>query len=302
MKLYASLITLSLIWGMSFLFIKVLVEDIGAWGIVFIRCTFGALTLIGIMLIQRKKIFPKGLPWKTLLVVGLFNAMIPWGLIAISETKISSSLASIVNATTPIWTSVIGVIFFSIHLKYKQWFGVLIGFIGILILINLDINQFFKEDLVGMGTMIAATLCYGFSSQYTKRNLQGLSVMIISLFTLLIGAFGSLSVMLLTGEVITIEAVTEPVSIAAFIGLGVFGSGLAYLLFYYMIQKGSAEFATFVTYLVPITAMLWGHFLLDEYIPPYALYGLVLIFLGVYLSTRKTMRQQTQNVSEVTGR
>ncbi len=289
---------------MSFLFIKVLVEDIGPWGIVFIRCTLGALTLIGIMLLQRKKLFSfsKSMPWRALVIVGIFNAMVPWGLIAISETRISSSLASMVNATTPIWTSLIGVILFSVRLKLKQWFGILIGFIGILMLINLDVSQLFNEDLVGLGTMIAATLCYGYCSQFTKRNLQGVSVMVISLFILLIGSLGSTVLMVITGEGLNVESIISPVSIAALLGLGVFGSGLAYLLFYYMIQKGSAEFATFVTYLVPITAMLWGHFLLDEYIPPYAVYGLILIFVGVFLSTRRTVKAKVQRVTGVTGR
>jgi drug/metabolite transporter (DMT)-like permease len=75
--------------------------------------------------------------------------------------------------------------------------------------------------------------------------------------------------------------------IISFIGLGVFGSGLAYLLYYYMISAGSAEFATLVTYLVPVSAVIWGSFLLEEKIPAIAFLGLFLIFLGVYLTGRK---------------
>jgi drug/metabolite transporter (DMT)-like permease len=72
------------------------------------------------------------------------------------------------------------------------------------------------------------------------------------------------------------------------IGLGVFGSGFAYLLYYYMVKEGSAEFASLVTYLVPITAMIWGSLLLGEKITPHMLFGLILIFSGVYLSSYKT--------------
>ncbi|MGM7700996.1 DMT family transporter [Pseudalkalibacillus sp. Hm43] len=299
MKLYLALITLSLIWGTSFYFIKILVEDLGPWGIVFVRCTLGAITLFLIILAQRRFTMFRNIPWKSLLLVGILNALIPWGLIAISETTISSSLASIVNATTPIWTSVIGVLFFSIALSFRQWFGVIIGFIGILVLIDLNVTTLFQEDLIGMGTMIAATLCYGFSSQYTKRHLQGISVMMISLVTLLVGAIGSLLIMLVTGSQPSVGVYSLD-AIVAMIGLGVFGSGLAYLLFYYMIQKGSAEFATFVTYLVPITAMFWGWFLLDERIPAHAIFGLILILAGVYLSTRKTARR-AQVTTETTN-
>ncbi|WP_221563961.1 DMT family transporter [Alkalihalobacillus sp. TS-13] len=302
MKLYAALITLSLIWGMSFYFIKVLVEDLGPWGIVFVRCTLGALTLLFIILIKRKGLSLKELPWKALLLVGLLNALLPWGLIAISETRISSSMASIVNATTPIWTSVIGVLLFSITLKFKQWMGVIVGFIGILVLIDLNVTQLINEDLIGMGTMIAATLCYGYCSQFTKRHLQGVSVMMISLITLITGAIGSLAIMGVTGSIFSFNQVVSWSTFMAIVGLGVFGSGLAYLLFYYMIQKGSAEFATFVTYLVPITAMFWGWFLLDEHIPAHAILGLVLILVGVYLSTRKAVKNEPLAASAINSK
>ncbi|GAA0317051.1 DMT family transporter [Bacillus carboniphilus] len=292
MRLYVALITLSLIWGMSFYFIKVMVEGIGPWGIVFVRCTLGALTLAIIILIQKKKIDWKSMPLKSLAIVGVTNALIPWGLIAISETRISSALASMVNATTPIFTSIIGVLIFGLALTIRQWAGVLIGFVGIFFLIDLNIAQLFQEDLIGMGTMILAAVCYGFSSQYTKRHLQGVSVMVIALMTLLTGALGSLVIMALTDSFFPIQQMMSWDSLFAMIGLGVFGSGLAYLLFYYMIQEGSAEFATLVTYLVPITAMFWGWFLLSESIPPLAIGGLILIFAGVFLSSRKGQRGQ----------
>ena len=307
MKLYLALMTLSLIWGTSFYFIKILVEDLGPWGVVFVRCSLGALTLLLIILMKRKSFNIKDLPWKSLMIVGLFNAFIPWGLIALSETKISSSLASIVNATTPIWTSVIGVLIFSITLTFKQWFGVVVGFIGILILVDLNFTQLFGENLIGMGTMIVATLCYGFSSQFTKRHLQGISVMMISLVTLMVGAIGSSLILLFSDAKSHFHFSTVSVElVVAMIGLGVFGSGIAYLLFYYMIQKGSAEFATFVTYLVPITAMVWGWLLLEEHIPTHAIFGLILILVGVYLSTKKTAKRsrfstQTTNTRKRRG-
>ncbi|WP_243299312.1 DMT family transporter [Bacillus litorisediminis] len=291
MRLYAALITLSLIWGMSFYFIKVLVEGLGPWGIVFVRCMLGVITLAVIILIQRKKMNWKALPLKPLFIVGLMNALIPWGLIGISETRISSALASIVNATTPIFTSIIGVILFSVTLSIRQWTGILIGFAGILLLTDLNITQLFQEDLIGMGTMILATVCYGFSSQYSKRHLQDVSVMMVALMTLLTGAIGSLVMMAMTDSFFPLNETITWNSILAMIGLGFFGSGLAYLLFYYLIKEGSAEFATFVTYLVPITAMFWGWFLLDEQIPPLAFGGLALILAGVFLSTRKSAKK-----------
>ncbi|MFP3441222.1 EamA family transporter, partial [Pantoea sp. SIMBA_133] len=97
--------------------------------------------------------------------------------------------------------------------------------------------------------MLIATSCYGFASQYTKKNLKGVPVDVLSFITLTIGAIGGLLMMLTSGEGrIQFTLLLQRDILIALIGLGVFGSGLAYLLFYYMIQHGSAEFATLVTY------------------------------------------------------
>ncbi|TLS37702.1 DMT family transporter [Pseudalkalibacillus caeni] len=287
MKLYAALITLSLIWGMSFMFIKLLLPALGPWGVVFWRCFFGAVTLLVTITARKQFYYIKKLPWKSLMLVGIFNALIPWGLIAVSELRISSSMAATMNATTPIWTSLIGFLFFSVSLKAKHWTGIFVGFIGILFLLNFNVQSIFTEDFIGIGTMLGATICYGFASQYTRRYLKDVPVSIIAFFTLLFGMAGGFTLMLVT-DGFSAEVFFSPKSFLSMIGLGVLGSGIAYLLFYYMIKEGSAEFASFVTYLVPVTALLWGSMLLNEELSSNLIVGLVLIFSGVYLSTRRT--------------
>jgi drug/metabolite transporter (DMT)-like permease len=286
LRLYIALITLSLIWGVSFLFIKVLLDYMTPFGIVFFRCLFGVVTLLVILWWSKEIVKLKELPIRSLIFVGLLNAAIPWALIAYSEMKISSSMAAVLNATTPIWTSVIGVLFFAIHLKWKQWVGILIGFFGITILLDLNIAALVSEDFVGVGTMLLATVCYGLSSQYTKRYLKDVSIKVISLMTLLVGAAISL-IMSFIFDPINVSAIINPLVFGSFIALGVFGSGFAYLLFYYCIKEGSAEFATLVTYLVPISAMIWGFIILDEAITPNLIVGLLFIFFGVYLASMK---------------
>jgi drug/metabolite transporter (DMT)-like permease len=285
-RLYSALFTLSIIWGMSFLFIKVLLDYTTPFGVVFYRCLFGAISLVVIILLSKERIDFKKLPYGSLFIVGLLNAAIPWALISFSELKISSSMASVINATTPLWTAIIGFSIFAVKLNKMQIVGILTGFIGILYLLKLDIQALFTEDFIGVGTMLVATVCYGLSSHYTKRNLKDVSVKVVSLATLIVGGFISFIASLFY-EPLTLEAITTPIAFWSFIALGVFGSGIAYLLFYYCIKEGSAEFATLVTYLVPVTAILWGYLLLNEQITSNLLIGLVLIFLGVYLSGMK---------------
>lgn len=285
LRLYSALISLSLIWGFSFVFIKWLLGPAGIWGTVFIRCLAGVVILLPVLFWKHRHTLKK-LPWKQLMVVGIFNAGLPWGLIALSETQIPSNTAATLNATTPIWTAVIGFLIYSVVLTKRQWTGIIIGFLGILIVTNFSIGQLIGQNFVGIGTMILAALCYGFASQYTKKHLGNVTVVVTTAFSLLTGAIVGLAGMLVTHPIHP-AALLHPLPIIAVIGLGCFGSGLAHLLYYYMMKKSSAEFATTVTYLVPVTATLWGFVLLGEPVSSHLIVGLIVIFIGVYFSTRK---------------
>jgi len=287
MREYIALITLSLIWGLSFVFIHILSEPAGVWGTVFIRCIAGALLLAPLLWVKRKQII-KPIPWKSLLIVGVFNAGLPWGLIALSQTQINSSLAAVLNAFTPIFTGLIGILIFSTVLFKRQWIGIGIGFVGILIIMDFNLSVLFGESFVGIGTMILATMCYGFSSHYARKHLKDAGIIFVTTCTLVVGAIvGGLGMLL-----------TQPTQLAhlandmngeilfAIIGLGFFGSGIAHLLFFYLMSKKSPEFATSVTYLIPVSAIFWGSFLLDETITIHMIVGLVVILCGVYLTTR----------------
>ena len=285
-RLYGALFTLSLIWGTSFLFIKLLVEPLGAWGVVFGRCLFGTVILLLIVAFRKDWKGLKGLPLGIIILVSLLNNAMPWFLIALSETRITSSYASLINATTPIWTLIIGFLFFHNKLRMFQWLGITLGFFGIIILSGVDVTNIMDQSIVGLFTMVGATLCYGYSTHLTKKYLSNVSVTMISLSTLMVSALFSLIMVLLTDRTI-FTMIFEPSIFGGLVGLGVFGSGLAYLLYYYCIQKGSPEFASLVTYLVPISAMLWGAVILNEEIHLSMITGFILILAGVYVSSKK---------------
>lgn len=286
-RLYTALIALSLIWGTSFLFIKLLLEDMGPSAVVFGRSLFGALLLGAIIVIQKKRLNLKNVPWKSVFFVALLNNVIPWSLISLSETMISSSLASIINATTPIWTILIGFFFFSSTLGIKQWAGISIGFLGIFILSDIRLDDLINGSTLGVFLMSSATFCYGYASHLTKKYLKALSVMEISFLTLVLSSLMSFGIVLVS-EPESLTLFTNGLVLLRFVGLGAFGSGIAYLLYYFLVQKGSPEFASLVTYLVPVSAVIWGAVLLEESIHLYMLIGLSIIFVGVYVASFKT--------------
>ena len=287
MRVYIALIALSLIWGLSFVFISILSEPAGVWGTVFLRCTAGALLLLPLLWLKRKEII-KPIPWKALVVVGVVNAGLPWGLIALSQTQINSSLAAVLNAFTPIFTGLIGLLFFGSILLKQQWLGIALGFVGILIIMDFDVSLLFGESFVGIGTMILATMCYGFSSHYVRKHLKDAGIIFITTCTLIVGAIVGGLMMLFTNanQLQTLSQHLNGEIVFAVIGLGFFGSGIAHLLFFYIMKERSAEFATSVTYLIPISAIFWGYFLLKEPISAHMIVGLVVILCGVYLTTR----------------
>jgi drug/metabolite transporter (DMT)-like permease len=284
--LFVALGLLSLIWGGSFFFIKILLQDFGPLTIAFLRSAFGLIVIITIMLVMKKPFGFRNMRWIPLAAMALINTAIPWTLIAFSETLLTSSMASVLNATTPLWTLIVGMLFFRIVTNRLQWIGMGIATVGMLVLLEVNPHSIVSVDPLGFGCMIAATLCYGIGSQMSKRLSADLSMYQITFVTLLFAMIGS-GALAFAVEPVNLAHLASLQAIGAIVGLGVFGSGIAYILFYYMVQKGSAEFATMVTYLVPASAIIWGYTLLNEEIRWSLVAGLAFILGGVFLASRK---------------
>lgn len=285
---YLALIALSLIWGGSFFFIKMLLHDFGPWTIAFLRSGTGLVVIVCIMLVLKKPFRLRSISWIPMAIMALINTAIPWALIAFSETRLPSSMASVLNATTPVWTIIMGVLFFRSISSRRQWLGIGIATVGLIVLLDINPETFISVDIIGFGCMIAATFCYAIGSQISKNLLTlGYSMYQMTFGTLLCTMIGS-GIMAYSTEEVSISQLASVSNILMIIGLGVFGSGIAYILFYFMVEKGSPEFATMVTYLVPCTAVLWGYTLLDEHIKWTLLVGLVIILAGVFIASRKS--------------
>lgn len=295
---YLALIALSLIWGGSFYFIKILLHDFGPWTIAFLRSGAGLLSIILIMLLLRKPFGLRNISWVPMIIMAWINTALPWVFIGFSETRLPSSMASVLNATTPVWTIIVGVLFFGSVSSRKQWLGVGIATMGIIVLLDINPTTFISIDMLGFGSMVIATLCYAFGSQLSNRILaKGYSMYQVTFGTLLCTMLGSGSMAFAT-EGIPFSKLASGSNILMIIGLGVFGSGIAYILFYFMVQKGSPEFATMVTYLVPCTAVIWGATLLNEHIQWTLLVGLMIILMGVFIANRKPKRLKPSSRSQ----
>ena len=283
---YLALVTLALIWGAAFLFIKLAVRDMSPATLVLARAFFGALTLGVIFAVRRQTPFPVGtrarlLPFLTMAIVG---SLIPWGAIAFGEQSISSALASILNATTPLWTAVFAYwVTPAERPSGLNYLGVAIGFLGTGILIAPDlIGQPFRATTIGTLAVAGAACSYAVAALVQRRRLRGVSPLQVGFWQLALTAPLAFAVALPT---IGATHLRLP-SIAAMLFLGVGGSGIAFLLYYFMMNTLGATRATTVTFLLPVTAVFWGASLLREAITIPILVGMVVILVGVFLTSR----------------
>jgi drug/metabolite transporter (DMT)-like permease len=284
---YAALFLLALIWGASFLFIKLAVRDMSPATLVLSRAVLGALTLGVIFAARRQTPFPAGTRARLLpfLVMAIFGSLLPWFAFGFGELSISSALASILNATTPLWTAV-----FAYWVTPAErpsginYVGVAIGFLGTGVLIAPDlIGQPLRATTIGTLAVAGAAASYAVAALLQRRRLRGVSPLQVGFWQL------ALTTPLAFGIALPTVGATHLrwTSILAMLVLGVGGSGIAYLLYYFMMNTLGATRATTVTFLLPVTAVFWGASLLQEAITIPIIAGMVVILLGVFLTSRR---------------
>jgi drug/metabolite transporter (DMT)-like permease len=274
------LLILAAVWGGSFLFIRYAAPEFGVFPIIWLRVAISSLLLLP-LLIWHKQI---KLLWQyagALLLVGVLSAAIPFVLIAWSLLSITAGLASILNATTPIFTALIGVWWLRDKLTASQWLGLMIGFIGV-ILLALD-KADFKTGGSGWAivAMLSATLCYGVSTHFTKRYLANVPA--------LVNTVGSqISATLVLSPLAYWQMPNAIPSINVWVAvllLAALCTAFAYLIFFRLIATLGASKAVTVTFLIPVFGVLWGDLFLHETVNTAMLIGGSIVVVGTSLAT-----------------
>ncbi len=282
------LLLLSAIWGSSFLFIKLGVDELEPSVVVLGRLVVGVAVLLPLVP-GRGGLRPIGAFLLPLAVLGALNNALPFWLLGFAETRIDSGLTAVIQAAAPIFTVVLASrIDATQRVGGVRLVGIGIGFVGVVLLVGAQRGGEVTAALAVVGT----ALCYAVSVLYAGRTLRGLRPLQASIGQL---AFGALVV----APVALPQLPAEPppgVAIAAVVALGALGSGIAYLLYFAIIASAGASRAILVTYLVPGFALVYGALFLDEKVTLSALVGLVLILGGTALATglaRATARATT---------
>jgi drug/metabolite transporter (DMT)-like permease len=281
---YAAFVALALIWGVSFLLIKLAVQDMSPQVLLLFRSASGCIALAAIVLVMRRRLFSAG--WRGYLFgfafMAVTNAVIPWISIAWGEERISSGLASILNSTTTLWTAVlIYWVMPSERPSFVNYIGVLVGFAGVVVLVYPDITQHgLSGDFFGAMAVVLASLSYAVNALYQRRRMRSVSVFEVSLGQLI---FSTLFALPIAASSLP-EMHVRPLSLAAVLTLGAAGTGVAYLLYYYVMNTLGAVRAAGVTFLVPVTAVFWGVVLLHETLSVTIVAGMLVILAGIVLT------------------
>jgi drug/metabolite transporter (DMT)-like permease len=283
----AMLIGLALIWGASFMFIKVAVRELTPATLILGRLGLAALTLaiiVPVALGGRRTVAELRENWRWLAVVALVNTAIPFWLLSWGETRIDSGLASIIQAAVPIFNALIAFGFFhEVRVTGIRLVGVAVGFVGVALLVSAQP----QGKVLGALAVVGMAFGYGIGGLLAGRHLRSVSPLVVAL------ASTSFSTLL----VLPLGAAQAPHHnpgwqvIGSVLALGIPGTALAYLLFFGMIAGAGAAYASLVTYLIPPIALAYGAVFLGERFGAAAFGGLALILGGVALGTGVSARR-----------
>jgi drug/metabolite transporter (DMT)-like permease len=284
MKMF-ELLVLAAIWGASFLFMRIATPELGA--IALIACRVGIATLLLLPVLRtreaRRQLRSRAVP---IFIVGLSNSALPFCLLAWSTLYVNAGFDSVLNATTPLWTAVIAWLGFGIRMTRVQAVGLLLGLAGVLILVHDKLSTGAAAIPLAIGAALIATLSYGFAANYSKRHLAG-----ISPFVLAFGSQAAATLVLLPLAALFWPA--HPVAAstwACVVALGVVCTGIAYVLFFHLIEHVGAAYATSVTFLIPVFGMVWGALFLGERVSASMLAGCVVVLFGTAVASGKLGR------------
>lgn len=285
-RVWLAFLLLSLAWGTSFLFIKIAVRTMPPWTLVAFRLSIGLVGLLVVVWLQGLTLPRDWTTWRRLGTLGLFNSAVPFILITWAESGeqgLDSGVASVLNSTVPLFSIIIsGVILKVETVNLRTVGGLSIGFMGVVLLVSRD----FAGEFVGLmpyAAMIVASILYAIASAYARRHFQGVPAVITAT-----GQIGSAALVTLIGAFVLEDLASQSLaellplpSLLAILSLGFFGSCIAYILYFFVLQNWGATRTTLVTYLIPVVGVTAGALVLNEVVDWRLLVGGLLILGGV---------------------
>jgi drug/metabolite transporter (DMT)-like permease len=279
------LITLSMIWGSSFILIKKSLIAFSPQQVACLRIGISALAFFPFLAARFRRIDWQ--KWRYFLLVGVTGSAVPAFLFAFAQTQINSTMAGILNSLTPLFTLILGMFFFGSPFVVKKAGGVFLGLLGAILLILWSNEQGLSGHWAYALLVILATICYATSVNTVGSYLKGINSVTISAVSFSFMGLPALGYLFSTDFLSLMAHSPQAWASLGYVSiLALFGTVLATMIFFYLVHLNNAVFASMIAYLIPIVAVFWG--VIDgEPVSWMHGLGMILILSGIYLSRQK---------------
>jgi len=284
---------MGVVWGASFLFMKIALDGVSFGQVAWSRLVLGGLTLGLIVLISRPRVgggpvLPRErIVWLHFTVIAITGCVVPHLLFAWAEQYVSSSLASIYNAVTPIMTALMATLAFRVEkLGRSQAVGILVGILGVIVIISPWQYAALTGDLWGQLACLGAAVCYGFTFSYTRKHLSGRPIAGATFAFLNIGIGGAIMLLLTPVLAWTPVSLNWPI-VLSLLTLGALGTGLAYIWNINVLRAWGPTNASTVTYVTPVVGVVLGVLVLAETFSWHEPVGALLVLVGILLAQKR---------------
>jgi drug/metabolite transporter (DMT)-like permease len=283
-------LALGLMWGSSYLFIKLAVDDFGTFTLIALRLIVGAALLWVVVAVAKQPVPRERRMYGHLLVMAIVNIMIPFALITWAEQSVDSSLAAILTSPVPLFAIVLSAIFLADEpIRVNGVAGLIVGFIGVIIITSPGLTGAGGSP-IGELALLGAAFSYAVGAVYSRRNVRGLQPMIPAVFQVSFAAVIATTISVLFEHPWT--ATPDGEAIFSILWLGIFGSGLAYLLVFRLFRNWGATRTTLIAYVIPPVGIALGFLVLDEPIDARIILGTALVVAGVGLVNSRFGRRR----------
>ena len=278
-------VLLSIIWGSSFILMKLGLQGLSSFQVASIRIISAGLVLLP-MAIVSLRVIPKKLMWYVFFS-GTLGSLLPAYLFCMAEEKVDSGLVGVLNSLTPIFVIISGALFFQARAAFNKVLGIFIALAGSVLLFFFQPRFSEGHHLLQIMYVLLATAFYGYNVNMVHRHLRHIPSIRIAAVAMLLNSIPAAVVLFLTGyfneRLFTAEVVVATGYAAI---LGIFGTAIATVFFYMLLKRAGSIFASMVTYGIPIVALLWG-VLYGEEVGWKQVMGMAVILLGVWVANRK---------------
>jgi drug/metabolite transporter (DMT)-like permease len=279
------MLCLAALWGGSFAFMRVAVAGLGPTWLVECRVLIAFLALLAVA--RLRGAVPAFVPHaRAFIVVGVVNTAIPFSLFAWAADHIPASTGAMLNATAPFFAAIVAAVWLRERIGPMKLAGMVVGFAGVALLVGWHPRDADPQSMMAMLACLVAALCYGIASVYARRQLAGLPIFSVALYSQLVAA-----VALAPGiAMVPAPAAVTPVVAANVLGLALASTALAYLLYFRLIADIGPARALTVTFLIPMFGVLWGWLFLGEAVTGRTLAACALIVAGTWLAVQAPRR------------